>query len=288
MIIAHFKSFCSYVSLARRGTLPLKNNGQQLSVRYNLSLMNHSERESRVIEFVRRLSEVAELSEKAQRGLRWRLTHYLFPNVDFTGKRFLDIGGGTGTYTFYAAFMGAEQAICLEPEAAGSSEGMQHTFRKRAELLGLKNVHLLPITFQEYEAEKPFDILFSHNAINHLDEEAVIRCHRDAAAQAIYLELFRKMRAMCVAGGELIVADASRHSFWSVLGVRSPITPTIEWHKHQPPHVWSQLLEQAGFRVVSVRWRSPASLGRLGQVVIGNAWVNYFLWSQFCMTLRAV
>jgi hypothetical protein len=100
------------------------------------------------------------------------------------------------------------------------------------------------------------------------------------------LELFRKMYHLCAPGGYLIIADASRHSLYSWLRVRSPLTPMIEWHKHQPPQVWDNLLSKVGFRKVALRWRSPASLGYLGQLMIGNRFVNFFLWAHFCLTMR--
>jgi SAM-dependent methyltransferase len=163
---------------------------------------------------------------------------------------------------------------------------MIETFRKRSQQLGVTQATLLPITFQEYQTDQPFDVLFCHNAINHLDEEATIHLHQSEEAQKIYLELFRKMYHLCAPGGYLIIADASRHSLYSWLRVRSPLTPMIEWHKHQPPQVWDNLLSKVGFRKVALRWRSPASLGYLGQLMIGNRFVNFFLWAHFCLTMR--
>ena len=220
--------------------------------------------------------------------VRWNFENYLFPNIDFSGKRFLDIGGGAGTHSFYAACRGAREVVCLEPEAEGSSAGMRAEFQRRARVLGVENVYLLPLTFQEYESDVPFDILFCHNAVNHLDESAVVRCHYDPSAQDVYVALFRKMRRLCVEGGYLIIADASRYNLWATLGRPNPLSPTIEWHKHQSPRLWKRLLERAGFQTVGVRWKSPARLGKIGRFVFNNEWVNYFFWSHFCMTLRAV
>lgn len=222
-----------------------------------------------------------------KRFVQWRFERYLFPGVDFLGKRFLDIGGGAGTHSFYAACCGASEVVCLEPELEGSSTGMQLAFRERAEKLGIDNARLLSLTFQQFESDTPFDILFCHNAVNHLDEAAVVRCHHDESAQRVYVELFKKMRRLCVKGGYLIIADASRYNLWATLKRRNPLMPTIEWHKHQSPRVWRRLLEQAGFRTVSIRWKSPARLGKFGQLLLGNEWANYFLWSHFCMTLAA-
>lgn len=225
---------------------------------------------------------------KYVRFVRWSFENYLFPGIEFRGKRFLDIGGGMGTHSFYAACRGASEVVCLEPELEGSSTGMQQAFREHAKKLGIENACLLPVTFQEFESETPFDILFCHNALNHLNEEAVVKCHYDESAKRAYIELFQKMRRLCVDGGYLIIADASRHNLWATLQRRNPMMPTIEWHKHQSPRVWRRLLEQAGFRTLSIRWKSPARLGALGKIIFSHEWVNYFFWSHFCMTLRAV
>lgn len=40
----------------------------------------------------------------------------------------------------------------------------------------------------------------------------------------------------------------------SLLGIRNPWAPSIEWNKHQPPGVWARLLENAGFRDPRIRW----------------------------------
>src|SRR5688572_26439337 len=59
----------------------------------------------------------------------------LFENVDLTGKEVLDVGGGRGLLSFYAAVEGAQRAICLEPETDGSRNGMINAYNEiRSEL----------------------------------------------------------------------------------------------------------------------------------------------------------
>ena len=48
-------------------------------------------------------------------NLRFHIKN-VFNGIDFAGKRVLDIGGGNGVFSFYAASSGAEYVICLEPE----------------------------------------------------------------------------------------------------------------------------------------------------------------------------
>jgi len=50
--------------------------------------------------------------------------NYLFQGIDFKDKRVLDIGGGTGKYSFYAFVKGAKEIINLEPFSEGSNKKM--------------------------------------------------------------------------------------------------------------------------------------------------------------------
>ena len=115
----------------------------------------------------------------------------LFGNFDFTDTRVLDIGGGRGLFSFYAASCGAEEVICVDPESAGSSLGVHAKFIRIRRLLGLSNVKLEPLAFQEYESDgKPFDLIILHNSINHLDETACIHLMTDEGARAFYQSIF--------------------------------------------------------------------------------------------------
>jgi len=62
----------------------------------------------------------------------------IFQGVDLAHKRVLEIGGGAGVYSFYAAIQGAKEVVCLEPEAAGSAASISKTFKFFA-LLRVKN-----------------------------------------------------------------------------------------------------------------------------------------------------
>ena len=49
----------------------------------------------------------------------------LFKNIPLENRRVLDIGGGSGLHSFYAACMGAKEVVCLEPETEGSRSGIE-------------------------------------------------------------------------------------------------------------------------------------------------------------------
>ena len=215
----------------------------------------------------------------------------LYPNrgnLQFHLKTlFKNIGGGSGLHSFYAACMGAKEVVCLEPETEGSRSGTGAKFRKLGGILGYDYVRFEPVTFQAFEPTgKRFDIILLHNSINHLDETACIDLLNSEESKAIYLSMFSKLSSVASSRAKLIVSDCSRYNFFALLGIKNPLAPTIEWHKHQVPEVWVNLLSQVGFVNPRVRWTSFNTLRSLGRVLLGNKLLSYFLRSHFCFTME--
>jgi 2-polyprenyl-3-methyl-5-hydroxy-6-metoxy-1,4-benzoquinol methylase len=114
----------------------------------------------------------------------------IFSNIDFKNKRVLDIGGGFGLISFYAAVKGAKTVVCIEPEADGSTNGANVKFDLLLNDLGIHNVSILPRTFQEYENDKSFDIIILNNSINHLNEDKCVVLRSSQEAQTEYKSYF--------------------------------------------------------------------------------------------------
>ncbi len=112
---------------------------------------------------------------------------FIFKEIDFNNKRVLDIGGGSGIFSFYAACRGADKVVCLEPEAEGSSSGVQDTFLKLQRILGALNVSLEKSTFQSFVSDgEKFDVILLHNSINHINEKACINLLKDENSRTVY------------------------------------------------------------------------------------------------------
>lgn len=220
------------------------------------------------------------------RNLRYYFAQ-VFRDVDLNGKSMLDIGGGAGIMSLYAACRGASHVVCLEPSSAGSSGESAQTFRQLAHALSLDQVvQLLPITLQEFgAAERIFDIVLLHNSINHLDESACMRLQRSDKSKAVYDSFFQIISEKTAPGGTLIIADCSSRNLFHDLGLKNPFARTIEWHKHQPPDVWVEMLKKHGFVLKNLRWTSFDVLGDFGRILLGNRYASYFLRSHFCLTL---
>lgn len=211
----------------------------------------------------------------------------LFDGVEITGKRILDIGGGSGIYSFYAACAGAREVICLEPEAAGSLSGVTSTFEKIRARLPQANVRLDSRIIQEYPAGgEKFDIIFSHASINHLDEEACVTLLYKNESWNSYKTILTAIGDLVDKGAKIIVVDCSRHNFFDTIGVKNPFCPTIEWFKHHSPEVWAQLLEEAGFKNPKIRWEPLYRFGNIGKFLLGNVAAAYFLKSTFRLEME--
>jgi SAM-dependent methyltransferase len=212
---------------------------------------------------------------------------YLFGGVDLRHKHLLDVGGGAGLLTLYAATRGAS-AVCVEPESEGSTGGITKKF------LQLRNAvdpelpaELVVGRIESYlSVRRHFDVVIIANAINHLNEEACIRLLDDRSAQADYEALFRSLCAALNPGGCLIATDCSKSNFFNDIGAKSPFMPDIEWRKHQAPATWDRLLQRAGFLPARVQWSSPNTLGSFGRFVLGNRLAAYFLLSHFRLVAR--
>jgi SAM-dependent methyltransferase len=211
----------------------------------------------------------------------------VFRGVELRGRTVLDVGAGEGITSFYAACAGAARIVSLEPEAAGSRSGARERFDRIRARLGAHNVELQAKTLQDFDAGgERYDVLLSMASINHLDEDACIRLQSDPEARARYAELLSKLADLAAPGADLIVCDASRYNFFARIGRTNPLTPTIEWEKHQAPEFWAQLLEQAGFRDPEISRGSFNTLRRPGQLLLANRLASYFLTSMFRLRMR--
>lgn len=210
----------------------------------------------------------------------------LFDGVEFAGRRMLDVGGGTGFFSFYAGCMGASEVVCLEPELDGSTAGVVRTFdRLRSEFPGVP-VRLDTRTIQAFSTTETFDIILLHSSVNHIDEAACIRLREDEGARDAYRHVFARIRDLASPGARLIVSDCTRYNFFPLIGMKNPLRPTIEWHKHQEPAVWARLLGEVGFRNPRVTWEPIYRFGRPGTLLLRNRVAAFFLKGVFQLQME--
>jgi hypothetical protein len=217
----------------------------------------------------------------SRKSLQWECG-FLFGDVDVSGYGFLDIGGGIGLGSFYAACAGATEVVCLEPEAEGSTHGVRKEFASIAEALGVENARIVDSTFQAFEAEPgTFGVVFLNASVNHLDEPACIDILKSEEARNTYIGLFRRMAELTRDDGAIIISDVSRHNVFPALGLKHPTMRTIEWHKHQSPRTWARLLRAAGYGDIKITWHTRRRLGGFGRALLGNSAGAFMTRSRF-------
>jgi hypothetical protein len=199
----------------------------------------------------------------------------------------LDIGGGNGLFGFYAACMGSDLVVCIEPESVGSSPGVTEKFNSIQSSLKIKDIiNLEKTSFQEYKTcNKKFDIILLHDSINHLDEKSCINLQHDKNAVESYNKIFQKLSKLSNNNAKIIITDCSRYNFFAYFNIINPFAKTIEWHKHQPPEYWAKLLSDVGFFNPKIRWTTFNPLYSFGRILLGNKFASFFIDSKFCLTM---
>jgi SAM-dependent methyltransferase len=213
---------------------------------------------------------------------------FLFRDIPLSGSRVLDVGCGRGTWAVWAALHGAGYVLGLEPESDGSSNGSLKTFHRLIAELDLERVEGSSLPVQKLPVPiDPFDLVILYNVINHLNEDAVQRLHKDPAAVNSYKALLGHLRQLLRPGGVLVMADCGRNNFWHKRGWQSPIDPNIEWDKHQDPETWISIFGQAGFRLQDQRWSPFYPFYPLGRL-LANRLTQHLTASHFVLRFRAV
>lgn len=223
-----------------------------------------------------------------KKRLKYKLEE-LFGDIDLKNKNVLDIGGGIGLVSLYAASMGANRVVCVEPESSGSGSKTFERFKQLKNKLDLNNTVHLSETIQEYDSKgEKFDIILMENSINHLDEEACKQLLVDPKAERKYNEIFKKIYNMTNEDGIIIATDCSRYNFFGLLNIHNPFAPSITWELHQAPEIWSDYLQKVGFTNPEINWTSFNRLGHIGKFIFSNKVAAYFLKSHFRLVLDKI
>ena len=207
----------------------------------------------------------------------------IFSGINFNDRRVLDVGAGIGLASFYAAASGSKEVVSLEPQYDGGHNSMNTNFVKLQDSLGYSNILLINNSFHNFQSKHKFDIIISINSINHLDEIACSKLHRDNQARKIYLNHFLKFYDFLTNNGILIISDCSRYNFYNMFKFRNPFTKSIDWNIHQSPSIWTHIAQEANFKAKRVAWSSYNRLGYIGKLLLANFLCSFFFNSHFTL-----
>lgn len=101
---------------------------------------------------------------------------------DLTGRTVLDLGSGTGQWTFRFCDRGARKVTAVE-----YSRPMSEIAEQQARARGMDNVEFIVSSAERYTADKPFDVIFISGLFVYLNDDqadALVRnipahCHPD-------------------------------------------------------------------------------------------------------------
>jgi 16S rRNA G966 N2-methylase RsmD len=223
-------------------------------------------------------------------SLFWLFKYMLFKNEELQNKHVLDIGGGIGLLSFFMASEKAESVILLEPEADGSQKVnmekftlLQNEFKPYS-----RSIFRISRTIQEFTTEEKFDYLVLYASINHLDESACINLQNSENAREAYRNIFIKLKSLSKNGAKLVIVDCMRSNLFYHLGLTSPLAKTIEWHKHQNPRVWNEIISSTGWQIEKSTYLSFKQLRLFGKIFFGNKFFAYILGTPFYLKFKLI
>ena len=225
---------------------------------------------------------------RSGRATRYFFERQLYRDIDLRGKRMLDIGCGKGLQTLWAKAKGARAVTAMDPAGEGSrSNRVLDNLGSSIAALDYEGVVISESTFQAFEANgEKFDVALLSASINHLNEAACINLQESESSQNEFRKIFSQLLNLLNPNAVVIITDVSNRNFFGDIGLKNPFSPTIEWHKHQPPSVWVELLQEVGFVNAEISWMSPSQYFQFG-IILQNAFCNYFRSSIFRIVVRA-
>jgi SAM-dependent methyltransferase len=215
-------------------------------------------------------------------GYGYYFREHIFSKINLKKKKILDLGGGNGIAGVYAALSEESAAITIvDPLEDGSNSRMMEQYESLQEISKVKNVTFFQGFLEELAEEEKFDVILMHNSINHIAEDHVASLHLSQNAKKVYLDKLGYILSRLKSGGKFIIADCSNKNFWGFLHFPNPVAPSIEWHLHQPPEVWREIIEELGLKHQSTAWTARRELGSIGKIILANRLTSYFLDSHF-------
>ena len=215
--------------------------------------------------------------------------NHTFQDIEFEGKRIVDIGSGKGLMSIYTSLYGAKEVVSLEPELHGATNKALEIQRDRVKKLNINNIKILNQDFNLWEYnDEPFDIVMSFASINHLHESPYHALHHEETRQ-IYIDIAKKIRELLCLNGVAMITDSCRYGLFhwlKYIGINRPWTPTkrtsINFRIHQNPGVWKDIFVNAGFSEVRIKYPLPYKLRKVKKF-IENPIANFLLEARFIL-----
>lgn len=206
---------------------------------------------------------------------------YIFEGISLKNKSLLDLGGGNGIASFFASHSDKScRCTIVDPFEDGSNTLMSNQYKELSKVYN-NTVKLHMGYVETLPKDEKFDLILMHNSINHIGEDIIIDIQYNQNHWKKFSLRLESILMRAKKGAKIIVADCSSKNFWNDIGVKNPLAPTIEWHLHQPPHVWKEMIEKFNFTRLSTKWTSRRELLLFGKILLAHRLISYFTESHF-------
>jgi hypothetical protein len=124
-----------------------------------------------------------------------------------------------------------------------------------------------------------------NNSINHLEEDATIAMLEDPLSYERVKKALTNVVNLSKDHGIIIASDCGRKNISSIFGIKNPCAPTIEWHKHQEPHVWVEMFNEIASFKPTTKWNPNLRFGVLAELT-RLAPIRFIVGSHFTLYLE--
>jgi SAM-dependent methyltransferase len=183
-----------------------------------------------------------------------------FANIDFTGKKVLEVGCGHGFLSLYIALFTNATGITAIDESAGhgAQAGILNTLRNNVLCLNLENrLQIVETDALKFNSDR-FDIIIANNCLHHFVNRGQIYW-TDARVSNGYQNMFRYFNALLTKGGQLIIQEIDPQNIWRFL-LPKMIFPDTDWPIHPPLSGWLDAINKAGFYPIKLKTGVPYKL----------------------------